>query len=177
MSNSSQQDGQSKLKKGCVWVGGIFAGLFVLGLIVGPEPSEDQSNSTEPTDPVMEQTTRDDEVAIAASMRDEEGRLTGPQSNAVRTARSYLQMSGFSRDGLVEQLSSPYGDGYEVTDAEVAVDSLDVNWNEQAARSAQQYLDMTGFSCNGLIEQLSSDAGDQYTAEQARYGAQQAGAC
>lgn len=103
--------------------------------------------------------------------------LTGPQKNAVRSANAYLSMSGFSRDGLIEQLSSAYGDGYEKEDAIAAVNSLSVDWNEQAARSAQNYLATMGFSCQGLIEQLSSDAGDKYTLDQATYGAQQAGAC
>lgn len=103
--------------------------------------------------------------------------LTGPQMNAVRSAEQYLSMSGFSRDGLIEQLSSDAGDGYSVVDATAAVDSLSVDWNENAARSARQYLSMSGFSCSGLIEQLSSSAGDKYTTEQATYGARQAGAC
>ena len=113
---------------------------------------------------------------ILASTAPAQG-LTGPQKNAVRSAESYLGFSGFSRDGLIEQLSSSAGDGYSVADATAAVDSLSVDWNEQAARSAQQYLSMMGFSCNGLIEQLSSDAGDKYTVSQATYGAKQAGAC
>lgn len=103
--------------------------------------------------------------------------LTGPQRNAVRSANSYLSMTGFSRDGLIEQLSSPYGDSYSLADATAAVDSLSGDWNAQAVRSARQYLSMMGFSCNGLIEQLSSDAGDKYTRSQATYGARQAGAC
>ncbi|TAJ65235.1 Ltp family lipoprotein [Brevundimonas sp.] len=108
---------------------------------------------------------------------DEEPRLTGPQRNAVRSARQYLSMTGFSRDGLIQQLSSSAGDGYEIADATAAVDSLDVDWNENAAKSAEQYLSISGFSCNGLVEQLSSSAGDNYTESQARYGAQKAGAC
>lgn len=103
--------------------------------------------------------------------------LTGPQKNAVRAANNYLSMTGFSRDGLIEQLSSSYGEGYDRADATAAVDSLSVDWNLQAKRSAEQYLVMMGFSCNGLIEQLSSDAGEKYTQSQATYGAQQAGAC
>lgn len=103
--------------------------------------------------------------------------LTGPQRNAVRSAQQYLEMTGFSRDGLIQQLSSEAGDGYSVADATAAVDSLSVDWNENAAKSARQYLGMTGFSCNGLIEQLSSSAGDKYTVDQATYGARQAGAC
>lgn len=103
--------------------------------------------------------------------------LTGPQKNAVRSANQYLSMIGFSRGGLIQQLSSDAGDGYSVSDATVAVDSLNIDWNKQAVRSAQKYLSMMGFSCKGLIEQLSSGAGDKYTVSQATYGARQAGAC
>jgi len=103
--------------------------------------------------------------------------LTGPRSNAVRSAKQYISLQGFSRSGLIQQLSSDFGDGYDVADATAAVDSLNIDWNEQAVRSAKQYLSLQGFSCNGLIEQLSSSAGDGYTVSQATYGAQQAGAC
>lgn len=103
--------------------------------------------------------------------------LTAQQRNAVRSAENYLSFTGFSRDGLIAQLSSDAGDGYSVADATVAVDSLDVDWNEQAVKSAKNYLSFSGFSCSGLIEQLSSRAGDKYTVSQAKYGAQQAGAC
>lgn len=103
--------------------------------------------------------------------------LTGPQKNAVRSANNYLSFQGFSRQGLIDQLSSPYGDGYSVADATAAVNSLSVDWHAQAAKSARQYLDIMGFSCNGLIDQLSSNAGDKYTREQAAFGARQAGAC
>lgn len=103
--------------------------------------------------------------------------LTNPQQNAVRSAKQYLSVQGFSRKGLIDQLSSQYGDGYSVSDATVAVDSLRNDWNKEAVKSAKQYLSIQGFSCNGLIEQLSSDFGDKYTKPQATYGAQQAGAC
>ena len=103
--------------------------------------------------------------------------LTGPQKNAIRSAQQYISLQGFSRNGLIQQLSSNYGDGYNVSDATVAVDSMNIDWNNQAVKSAKQYLSMQGFSCNGLIKQLSSSAGDKYTQSQATYGAKQAGAC
>jgi len=106
-----------------------------------------------------------------------EVRLSVPQRNAVRSARQYLSFQGFSRDGLIHQLSSDFGSGYDVADATVAVDSLNVDWNEQAARSARQYLSVQGFSCRSLIQQLSSSAGSSFTEQQARYGAERAGAC
>lgn len=103
--------------------------------------------------------------------------MSSQQKNAVRSAKQYLSLKGFSREGLIQQLSSDYGEGYEIDDATVAVDSLAVDWNKQATRSAKQYLSLQGFSCKGLIQQLSSDAGEGFTKSQASYGAKQAGAC
>ena len=103
--------------------------------------------------------------------------LTPPQQNAVRSAEQYLEFSGFSRQGLIDQLSSEYGNQYAVEDATIAVDSLNSDWNEQAVRSAKSYLDASGFSCQGLIDQLSSEYGNQYTLEEATHGANSAGAC
>ena len=103
--------------------------------------------------------------------------LTGPQKNAVRSAQQYIRIQGFSRDGLIKQLSSQNGEGYSVSDATIAVDSMNIDWNEQAVTSAKQYLIIQGFSCQGLIEQLSSSYGDAYSHSQATYGAKQAGAC
>jgi Host cell surface-exposed lipoprotein len=103
--------------------------------------------------------------------------LTNQQQNAVRSAREYLNLTAFSRQGLIDQLSSAYGSGYSVNDATIAVDSLNVDWNAEAAQSAKEYLKLTAFSCNGLIQQLDSPYGGKFTVAQATYGAQQAGAC
>lgn len=155
------------MKKLFKWIVIIFIALIVIGVIFGSdEPTEPQDTNAVVTD------TSSEEVVEA----EDEG-LTRPQSNAVRSAKQYISMTGFSREGLIQQLSSSAGNGYEVEDATVAVDSLNIDWNEQAVRSAEQYLDMTGFSCDGLIQQLSSSAGSKYTVSEATHGAQQAGAC
>ena len=112
--------------------------------------------------------------ATAATWSDS---VAGPQNNAVRSAKQYISMQGFSRDRLIQQLSSDYGEGYSVADATVAVDTLNIDWNQQAVRTAKEYLNMQGFSCKGLIKQLSSSFGEKYTVSQATYGAQKAGAC
>jgi hypothetical protein len=88
------------------------------------------------------------------------------QQSAVRAAQNYLSVMPFSRDGLIKQLSS--FEGYSVADATYAVDTVTVNWNEQAAKSAQNYLDMMPFSRDGLINQLASFEG--FTYAQAVYG-------
>jgi hypothetical protein len=100
---------------------------------------------------------------------------TAGQKNARESAEQYLQTAAFSRVGLINQLSSQYGEGYSKADALYAVDHIDVNWNEQAAKAAKNYLATQPFSRNGLIRQLESPAGDGYTHAQAVYGVNKAG--
>lgn len=170
------------------WIAILFVVLIVFSAIFSPDSSESTTEKSMVNDTASQETTNQYEnVNKVAEIEDitveksaavnKEPELTIPQRNAVRSAKSYLEFQGFSRDGLIQQLSSTGGDGYEVEDATVAVDSLDVNWNEQAVKSAEDYLSFQGFSCNGLIEQLSSTGGDGFTVEQAKYGAQQVGVC
>ena len=49
---------------------------------------------------------------------------TTAQENAIGSAKDYLSMSGFSRSGLIKQLSSSYGDGYTVAQATYAADQV-----------------------------------------------------
>lgn len=152
--------------------------LFVLALAMcssSPDDTKEQVAQPEQIASTMESVSTEDNAVVEEAPKDDG--LTAQQKNAVRSARNYIAVMGFSRKGLIGQLSSDYGDGYSVEDATIAVDSMGIDYNEQAAKSAKNYLDTMGFSCNGLVEQLSADVGDQYTKEQARYGAKAAGAC
>ncbi|UXZ05050.1 Ltp family lipoprotein [Moraxella nasicaprae] len=146
----------------------LIAFGFVTAMLGDNKPKTDTAKS----EPVAEAKADATEVT-----KPEELTLTASQKNAVRSAENYLDFKGFSRDGLIAQLSSEYGDGYSKKDATVAVDSLDVDWNEQAVIAAKNYLEFKGFSCKGLVDQLSSKHGDKFTKEQAEYGAKGAGAC
>jgi hypothetical protein len=88
---------------------------------------------------------------------------------ALESAKSYLSMSGFSKKGLYEQLSSSAGEGFTQAEAQYAVDHVDADWNKEAVESARSYLDMSPMSRADLIEQLSSSAGEGFTYEQAVY--------
>lgn len=94
---------------------------------------------------------------------------TVSQRNAVRTAKDYLDYTAFSRTGLIQQLEY---EGFSTADATFAVDSIAVDWNQQAAKAAKAYLDYSGFSRSGLIDQLEYEG---YTPTQAAYGATAAG--
>ena len=97
--------------------------------------------------------------------------MTTAQKNAYKAGLNYLDTMPFSKQGLIDQLSSEYGDGYEKEDAEFAVNAIEeggqVDWVEQAKKAAENYLDTMSFSKDGLIEQLESEYGDNYTHDQA----------
>ncbi len=100
-----------------------------------------------------------------------------PEQNAINSAKQYLQTQAFSKQGLIDQLDSSFGDKFPAGVATAAVNSLNVNWDAEAVQAAKQYLQTESFSCQGLIQQLSSSFGSKFTPAQAQYGAQKVGLC
>lgn len=149
----------------------IFLGFIALGLAVSVSTSGD----VEPGVLVGPTTPGTTQESAAAGQEQASSNMTPGQRNALRAAENYLNLMPFSRQGLINQLSSDAGDGYSVEDATFAADNVGADWKEQAARAAKRYLETMPFSRDGLIEQLSSDAGDGYTLEEATYGVDQAG--
>lgn len=98
-------------------------------------------------------------------------RLTPSQENAIAKAESYLDLTGFSRQSLIDQLEF---EQFSTADATFAVDNVSVGWNAQAARKAESYLELTAFSCQGLIDQLEFEG---FTTSEATFGANQTGLC
>lgn len=125
-----------------------------------------QDNTDTKSEEIVEETSEDDKMTMG-------------QKNAVRAAKDYINVMPFSRNGLIKQLSSEYGNSFSEEDAIFAVDYLEqnnlVDWKEQAVKAAQNYNDLMGFSRDGLIQQLTSEYGDQYTQEEAEYAADQLG--
>lgn len=89
---------------------------------------------------------------------------TVSQKNAVAKAKSYLNYTAFSYDGLVAQLEY---DQFSHADAVYGADNSGANWNEQAAKKAKAYMEYSAFSRGGLINQLKYD---KFTQAQAEYG-------
>ncbi|HCA86360.1 MAG TPA: hypothetical protein DEQ61_13170 [Streptomyces sp.] len=100
---------------------------------------------------------------------------TVSQQSAIEAAQGYLDLSGFSKAGLIDQLTSEYGNGFSKADAEYAVENVTVDWNEEAVQSAETYMEMGGFSRNSLIDQLTSPHGGQFTQAQAAHAADNVG--
>lgn len=156
-----------------VTIGSLIFGAAVLSIDEEMQNTEssatEEAEVTEDEDPeeVAEEVERTEEELAEAVEADTPDTNSG-QDNALSSAESYLNFSGFSRSGLITQLEF---EGYSSEDAEYAVDNIDVDWNEQAVRSAESYLSSMSFSLDALIEQLVFEG---YTQEQAEYGANQA---
>lgn len=91
------------------------------------------------------------------------------QTNAVKKAKSYLNYSAFSHDGLVTQLEY---EQFSHADAVYGADNSGANWNEQVAKKAKLYMEYSAFSRGSLITQLEYD---KFTQAQAEYGANTVG--
>jgi Host cell surface-exposed lipoprotein len=110
------------------------------------------------------------------SMKPAGPQYTAAEQQAIDAAEGYINMgSGFSRQGLIQQLDSSAGDGFSQTLATFAVNHIKVNWYQQAVESAKGYMQMGGFSYSSLVQQLDSSAGEGFTYAQAVYAAKKVG--
>ncbi len=153
----------------------------------GDESSKDSpsaasdSSAPEPDEPVADSSDAEDDAEEAAPEEEPkptkkpEPKFTVSQENAIESAQSYLDYAAFSEKGLIDQLSSKYGDGFPRKDAVFAVNHIKVDWNAEAVESAKSYLEFSSFSRQGLIEQLTSEYGDQFTMKQALYAVKKVG--
>jgi hypothetical protein len=112
--------------------------------------------------------TRELSAAERAEIRREKA-LARANARAVESAQTYIDMGAFSKQGLYEQLSSDYGEGFTEAEAQYAVDHVRVNWKKEAVQSARGYLENSAMSRDGLLEQLTSDYGEGFTYEEAVY--------
>lgn len=151
---------------------GVVAAILVLGVagaMTGgsEEPAQDQTTVSAPAD------TTTDEAPVDAPEADTAPEMTVSQENAVEKAESYIDMTGFSKEGLIDQLKF---EGFSTADAEFAVNYLEdtgaVDWNEEAVQKAESYLEFSSFSRSGLIEQLEYEG---FTSAQAEYAADEVG--
>ena len=165
---------------------GAFVALMVAAALAGggsandatkvvPSPSAVSTTTDAPSEPAVTPTSEPSVKPSPRVTHKPAPKLTRSQEQAVGAAQQYLEVSAFSRKGLIAQLTSDYGSGFSVKDATFAVDHLRVDWNEQAVLAAKSYLEVSDFSRSGLIKQLESPYGGQFTHAEAVYGVSKAG--
>ena len=153
-----------KIMKKFLKITGITIALFIVIGIIAAITSPDSFKEG-----VKDGMATTQEAPKAAEVKKEATPTEAPislgEKNALRSAKSYLNYTAFSKKGLIEQLKF---EGFSDSEANYAVNNVNVDWNEQAAKCAENYLRYTSFSKQGLIDQLKFEG---FTQEQAEYGA------
>ena len=99
--------------------------------------------------------------------------LTPLQKQAVDVAQKYI--SDNSREDIIRRVLYEFEELEKYTeklsrrDAEIAIDSMSINWNEAALQNANSYLEISGVSHDKLWQLLTGYIGDRFTNDQARY--------
>ena len=108
-------------------------------------PADEQAINGDDEDKAEEEAPADEPAKPAKPS------MTRGQENAIEKAESYIDLSGFSKVGLLKQLKF---EQFSNADARYAVNHVDVNWNTEAVQKAESYLDTTSFSAGALADQL-----------------------
>jgi hypothetical protein len=163
---------------GAPWWAWVLGAIVVLGIISaiagGNNSSSNDSGSNDTANNADTPSVKPVNHAAPAQPAPEPTATAAPemtagQENALKAAQDYVDISGISKAGLIEQLSSSAGEGFSKADATFAANHVGADWNEEAVQSAQDYLKLGGISRSGLLEQLTSSAGEQFTTAQAQY--------
>ena len=94
---------------------------------------------------------------------------TTEQKNALRKAESYAKTMHMSKQGIYDQLTSEYGEGFDKEAAQYAIDNIEWDWNANALAKAKSYRDTMSMSKNRIYDQLVSQYGEKFTKEEAQY--------
>ncbi len=103
---------------------------------------------------------------VQSSKQSNSSSLTTEERKASEDARAYLDLLTLSKKELITMLTMY--DGYSKDVATKAVDSLNIDWKEQAARSAKSYMETLNATRDTILYYLKLEG---YTDEQAEYGA------
>lgn len=90
-------------------------------------------------------------------------------NSALIKAYSYSRHLHLSKLGILQQLTSQYGEKFSQPAAQYAIDNLHVDWNENALAKAKSYQRNLSMSPEGIRQQLTSQYGEKFTPEEANY--------
>lgn len=161
-------------KKWWVW---LIVAIVLIG-IAGNTNKENGSNSTEieTSQGVVNEETVVEENAPAGIINTEEtagsegnSNVSTEYKNALKKAETYSSMMHMSRQGIYNQLTSEYGEGFPEDAAQYAIDNIEADWNKNALAKAEDYSKTMYMSKQGIYDQLTSEYGERFTADEAQY--------
>ena len=137
---------------------GLFDTSYYTEAPASPADQPADPGHTDPADPVSPKP---------------KAKVTRAQKEALESAESYLESGSFSKKGLLDQLTSKYGEDFDKADARWAIDHVDADYKAEAVESAKSYLESGSFSKRELRSQLTSSYGEGFTKAEADYAVAQ----
>ena len=122
----------------------------------GEEPTEEQVEESEETETIEESPKEEESVPTE-------------YKNALKKGKQYSSTMHMSKQGIYDQLTSEYGEGFSEDAAQYAIDHLDEDWEANALIKAKEYSDMMHMSKRGIYDQLVSEYGEKFTEDEAQY--------
>jgi hypothetical protein len=134
----------------------VFLGAAIVLSAVACSTANDKETKTKETKEKIVETKED--TSVPKEYR-----------NALRSAKTYSDMMHMSKQGIYDQLTSEYGDQFDVEAAQYAIDNIKGDYLEAALKSAKNYQETMSMSKDAIYDQLTSEYGEKFTAEEAQY--------
>lgn len=134
----------------------VFLGAAIVLSAVACSTANDKETKTKETKEKIVETKED--TSVPKEYR-----------NALRSAKTYSDMMHMSKQGIYDQLTSEYGDQFDVEAAQYAIDNIKGDYLESALKSAKNYQETMSMSKDAIYDQLTSEYGEKFTAEEAQY--------
>ena len=145
-------------------------GVFVLlAIIGGASGSSKKSASTTASTSPAASTTSKTGPATAAATETKQPAVPAEYKSALTQAGSYANNLHMSKQGVYDQLVSPYGGKFSAEAAQYAIDNVKADWNANALAKAKDYQSQQSLSPSAIHDQLTSAAGEKFTQAEADY--------
>lgn len=130
------------------------------------EPAEESTEEQEESE-TEEEATDEEEKSEEPSGKEES--VPAEYLNALKKGKQYSAIMHMSKQGIYDQLTSEYGEGFPEDAAQYAIDNLDEDWEANALVKAKEYSDTMHMSKRGIYDQLISEYGEKFTEDEAEY--------
>ncbi|MDN6460745.1 MAG: Ltp family lipoprotein [Corynebacterium flavescens] len=165
-------------KKWWFWIIAVVAVFAIFGSM--GEKSEGSTSSSAPTTSQALQANNEAQEEAGAGSPEEDGNaqpapaapaadVPREYKSALKKAGTYSKMMHMSQQGIYDQLTSEYGEGFSPDAAQYAIENLDADYNAAALEKAKSYQDNMSMSPSAIYDQLTSEYGEKFTAEEAQH--------
>ena len=134
-----------------------------------PDKTQTEEPAEEPVEEPEETEAEVTEEEIPEESPKEEESVPTEYKNALKKGKQYSSIMHMSKQGIYDQLTSEYGEGFPEDAAQYAIDNLDEDWEANALAKAKDYSDTMHMSKRGIYDQLTSEYGEKFTEDEAEY--------